>query len=426
MVNKYRIDTEENRNFLEEIRRELLRFGSRFAAPDGTAYYLGDDGTPWTDRPRETYETARFAHSYVLGFLPGDKEFEKLLPKAMQGLARGARDEENGGWFEGIFPDGSHKEGKLCYTHAFAILAASSLLLAEKAGAKDLSDIACSGGKGAEALLNLAMRTYTERFWDEKSGMAFDTWNTAFTELSPYRGLNANMHSVEAFLAAYDVTKDAEYHRRAGSVIDRVIGWAGNNSWRIPEHYSSGWEPQLNYNSDHKNDQFKPYGATPGHGIEWARLITQFALAMYPDQEELRKKYVGAAEQLFLRAVEDAWDSDGEPGLVYTTDWEGKPVVHERMHWVLAEGINTSAVLSRVTGKTEYADRYSMFMEYLDRYVLDHVHGSWFHELDRRNHVSGHVWPGKPDLYHAIQATLIPYCDPSLSVAAALYEHKTC
>ena len=30
------------------------------------------------------------------------------------------------------------------------------------------------------------------------------------------------------------------------------------------------------------------------------------------------------------------------------------------------------------------------------------------------------MWPGKSDLYHAFQATLIPRLDPSVSVAPAL------
>lgn len=55
------------------------------------------------------------------------------------------------------------------------------------------------------------------------------------------------------------------------------------------------------------------------------------------------------------------------------------------MHWVLAEAINTSAVLWHVTGKQKYAETYAEFMEYLDEKVLDHEKGSWFHQMDRNN-----------------------------------------
>ena len=82
--------------------------------------------------------------------------------------------------------------------------------------------------------------------------------------------------------------------------------------------------------------------------------------------------------------------------------------------------MNTAATLYRVTGKQEYADRYAEFLQYIDEDVLDHVHGSWFHQLDKDNHVMGTVWPGKPDLYHAAQATMIPYYAADLSIAPAV------
>ena len=115
--------------------------------------------------------------------------------------------------------------------------------------------------------------------------------------------------------------------------------------------------------------------------------------------------YIDAAEHLFNRAVEDAWNADGAPGLVYTTDWDGKPVVHDRMHWTLAEGINTSSTLARVTGKESYAKWYATFLEYADSTVMDHVNGSWFqparpHQPADRHRVAGQVRPVPRDAVH--------------------------
>ena len=173
-------------------------------------------------------------------------------------------------------------------------------------------------------------------------------------------------------------------------------------------------------NKDRPDDPFKPFGSTPGHGIELARLILQWAVSTYGDDGKA-EAYIDAAEQLYDRALKDGWAADGEPGLCYTTDWDGKPVVHDRMHWTLAEAINTSAVLYRVKGSGKYAEDYAMFMKYLDEVVADHKNGSWFHQLDRHNHVIGTVWPGKSDLYHAVQATLIPYNERiGISIAASL------
>lgn len=406
MSKKYQIDTEENKQFLKGLTEGLLSFGHQFPSPGGSSYYLGDDGTPWKDRSRETWITSRMAHVYSIGTFLGHEGSRELAAAAIKGLRGELHDEKNGGWYAGLTAENEILPNKQCYAHAFVILAATSALLAEI--------------PGAEELLRDAVELYDLRFWNEEEGLSCDTWNTEFTVLDDYRGLNANMHSVEAFLAAADVAGKEEYRVRAGRIIDQVLIWASGNSWRIPEHFSKGWEPDLECNKEKPDDQFKPYGATPGHGIEWARLITQWALSTYKENREGAGKYIEAAESLYNRAIADAWNADGAPGIVYTTDWNGKPVVHDRMHWTLAEAINTSSVLYHVTGKQKYADDYEQFMKYLDEKVADHETGSWFHQLDENNCVIGTVWPGKSDIYHALQATLIPYSAPDVSIALAV------
>lgn len=410
MNKKYQIDSAENREFLRKNAEELLAFGHQFPSPGGSSWYLGDDGTPWRDRNRETWITCRMTHVYSMGSFLRHEGSEALIDAGLKGLNGELKDTVNGGWYAGLTPDDQIVPDKQCYAHAFVILASSSALLA--------------GRPGAEELLEEALKLYDLRFWNEEEGLACDTWNTEFTVLDDYRGINANMHTVEAFLAVADVTGKEAYRERAGRIIRHVIGWAEANNWRIPEHYTVDWKPDLEKNKEKPDDPFKPYGATPGHGIEWARLITQWALSSYKEDKEQAKPFIEAAEHLFHQAIADAWNEDGAPGIVYTTDWEGKPCVHDRMHWTLAEAINTSAVLYRVTGKQQYADVYAEFMKYLDETVLDHVNGSWFHQLDQNNQLIGTVWPGKSDIYHALQAMLIPYRSVDLSIACAVKESE--
>ena len=409
---KYQLGTKENEAFLADVREGLFSFGHNFPAPGGSSYYLGDDGTPWKDRNRETWITSRMAHVYSLASFLGHPGSKELAAAAIKGLRGELHDTANGGWYAGLTADGNILPNKQCYAHAFVILAASSGVLADIPGAKELLDD--------------ALALYDLRFWNEEEGLSCDTWNTEFTVLDDYRGLNANMHTVEAFLAAADVTGDEKYRVRAGRIIDHVVGWASANNWRIPEHFTKEWVADLECNKDRPDDQFKPYGATPGHGIEWSRLITQWALSTFKGDKEGASKYITVAENLYNRAIEYAWNADGAPGIVYTTDWNGKPVVHDRMHWTLAEAINTSAVLFHVTGNQKYADNFAEFMQYLDEKVLDHVHGSWFHQLDANNNLIGTVWPGKSDLYHAVQATLIPFYTADLSIAPAVKGGKFC
>lgn len=405
MDKEYEVDTPENRAFLEANAAGLLDFGRRFPSPGGSAYYLHDDGTPWVEKPRETYETARMAHSYALGELRGREGSGELVDAALRGLDE-LEDKTNGGWYSGMTANNEPYEGKETYANAFVILAASSALLAGHPQARDI--------------LSRAISVFDDKFWDDHEGLTVDRWDTAFENLDPYRGLNANMHTVEAYLAAADALDDQQLRDRAGRIIQRVIPIAAKNEYRIPEHFNAEWEPELEYNADKKDDQFRPYGATPGHGFEWARLTLQWALSEKKRNPELSAKYVAEAERLFDRAAADGWNADGAPGIVYTTDWDGNPVVHDRMHWTLAEAIGAAAALWHATGDQKYADWYTKFMEYLEASVMDHVNGSWFHQLDEHNEPTDTVWPGKPDIYHALQASLIPLYAPDLSIASAV------
>ncbi|MBQ1468811.1 MAG: AGE family epimerase/isomerase [Solobacterium sp.] len=401
MNKKYQLDTEENRIWLKELREELLDFGRKFPSPEGLSYYLGSDGEPIRERPRELWITCRMAHVYSLGEALEYPRCKELVDTAIHGIRKVLHDDQNGGYYPGIYSDLTPMAQKQCYGHAFVILAAGSAM--------------AMGHTEAEALFRESTKIFLDKFWDEEKGLTRDTYNTEFTVLEPYRGLNANMHTVEAFLAAADVTGEEIWRERAGRIIIHVLKWAEENDWRIPEHFDEHWNPLPDYNKDKPDDPFKPYGATPGHGIEWSRLITQWALSSGKDETYIKK-----ACALYDRAVSDGWNADGNRGIVYTTDWQGRPVVHDRMHRTLAEAINTSAVLYHVTGDTKYQAQYAEYMQYLNECVHDPVYGSWYHQLDEKNQLKETVWPGKSDLYHALQSTLIPLLVPSVSVLPAV------
>ena len=82
---KYQLGNEENKSWLKENFEMLLRFGKNFPSPEGGSYYLGDDGTPWKDRPRETWITARMAHVYSIGAMMGYEGCAELAKAAIGG-----------------------------------------------------------------------------------------------------------------------------------------------------------------------------------------------------------------------------------------------------------------------------------------------------------------------------------------------------
>jgi sulfoquinovose isomerase len=386
----------------EECQR-LLDFGRHFPHPLGGAAWLDTRGQPDLSRPVYTWITARMLHVYVLGLLLGRSDDADLAHQALAGLTGRLRDELNGGWLTSLDDAGDSPDEKACYTHAFVVLAASSAAVA--------------GLSGAGSLLTDALEVWELRFFDDIAGMFVDSWNRDFTRLDGYRGINANMHGVEALMAAADVTGDQALRDRALAIARRVaLEFAEPQAWRIPEHFDSGWRPQLEHNRDRPDDQFQPYGATVGHGLEWSRLLLHLEASL-PDPPDW---LLPAAQGLFDRAVADGWAVDGADGFVYTTDWDGAPVVRDRMHWVVAEAIGAAAALRIRTGDDRYADLAATWWAYAERYLFDRTYGSWHHQLDASNKVIETVWPGKPDLYHAVQATLIPRLPLAPSMATAL------
>jgi sulfoquinovose isomerase len=381
----------------------LLDFGRLFPHPLGGAAWLDTRGQPDLSRPVYTWITARMLHVYTLGHLLGRAGDADLAAQALAGLNGRLRDGRNDGWLTSVDAADESPDEKACYTHAFVVLAASSGTVAGLPVARDL--------------LAEALDVWHQRFFDDMAGMFVDSWNRDFTQLGEYRGVNANMHAVEALLAAADVTSDRLWRERALGIARRVaLEFAEPNSWRIPEHFSSSWEPQLEHNRDRPDDQFQPYGATVGHGLEWSRLLLHLEASLGDPPDWL----LPAAEALFDRAVVDGWAVDGADGFIYTTDWDGTPVVRDRMHWVVAEAIAAAAALSRKNGDDRSSDLAATWWAYAERCLFDRQYGSWHHQLDATNQVIDTVWPGKPDLYHAVQATVIPRLPLAPSMATAL------
>ena len=391
--------------WLEGELDRLLRFSRASVHPAGGFGWLDDQGRLQAERPVPLWVTCRMTHVFALGQLMGRPGCGPLVDHGIQALTGRFHDGEHSGWYAAVGDDGPVTLQKTAYEHAFVVLAASSASVAGRPGAATLRE------EALDVLLN--------RFWDDEHGMVVEEWDRSWSRLDPYRGVNANMHTVEALLAAAAVTQDDGLLRHALRIVTRVVhDLARGNQWRIPEHFDEQWQPLPEYNADAPAHPFRPYGATIGHALEWARLTLHLRAAL--GEEAAPDWMLPDARALFDAAVRDGWSVDGSPGFVYTVDWDGRPVVSERMHWVAAEATAAAAALHEATGDEAYAQWYQSWWDHIAEVFIDPVHGSWHHELDTNNRPSSLVWQGKPDAYHALQATLIPRLPLTPALAAAL------
>jgi sulfoquinovose isomerase len=372
---------------------ELLAFGRGSALPDGGFGWLDEHGVVDPARPRPLYIAARMTYAYTLAYLDtGDDDARRLAESGLSSLSDRYADRTNGGWYASLDQHGRVSDStKANYAHAHVLLASATALAA--------------GITAAAGILEQATAVIDEYFWSDDEGCARENWDATFTDPEAYRGANSNMHSLEAYLVAGDVTGERVWHDRALAIASRIInGHARSYGWRIPEHFDVTWQPVFDYNRKHPDDQFRPFGTTPGHSFEWARLLIALDGTLADPPDWLLEAAIG----LFDAAARSGWAPDSHPGFVYTLDPDDRPVVSERLHWVVCEAVLAADSLHRRTGDVRYADAADEWWQHIAEHFLDRVNGGWWQELAPTMTPSTTIWSGKPDVYHSYQALLFP------------------
>jgi len=364
---------------------------------------------------------ARAVHSYALGELLGVPGCGPIVDRGLEVLWGEHRDTGSGGYLDTVGGAGPAGAVKTAYGHASVLLGASSALIA---------------GHDARALFDDVRAVIDEHFWSDGDGACRESFAGNWDESEPYRGANSNMHMCEAFLAAADavsgdaVSADAVSADAAeGSALvgraERIArllieGRARSNGWMLPEHYDLAWQPRRGYNIDRLDDPFRPYGVTVGHMLEWSRLVLSVMVAKGDhdtgDHDGWMREAAGA---LFERAVGVGWDIE-HGGLSYTVGFDGSPANPDHYWWPVAEGIGASVFLLHVTGDASYEAWYRKFWDFAASHLIDHVRGGWYPELGPDNRRKLGPWYGKPDIYHALQACLLPLLPTAPSLAGAL------
>ena len=377
------LDNPTHHAWLEHRFSDLLTFALPSIRPEGGFHYLGGDRRPMADKSPMLFLTARMAWVSSAGVREGIPGAGRLLDHAMDSLLGFHWDAEHRGW---LTQPGTVTR-KSTYDHVHCGMAASGAMAA--------------GHPRAAELMERVVEVIDTRLWDDATQTLLESFAPDWSDSEDYRGANANMHGTEAMILMGAATGDRVWHDRAYAVAQRLIdGFARAEGWLLPEHFAADWRPDLGYNRDRPNDPFRPYGATFGHSLEWARFLLQLD----------RSPWVGgqpwlleAAEALSRRALDGGWGIDGIEGIPYTVDWDGSVVADVRLHWPVCEGIQASAELVRATGDDHWEQWYRRLWDHAAAVWIDE-HGAWINEVDASMVEAGSVWPGRPDVYHAAGA----------------------
>jgi len=357
-----------SRDFLASHIKSILDFyePTIVDASGGFFQNFKDDGSVFNENDRHLVSSTRMVVNYCRAYeLFSEEEYRRRALHGLQFVAEHHWDDQRHGYNWTLSAREPTDQTNHCYGLAFVMLMNSAAVDAK------VVDTSTNIDETFELL--------ESRFWLDDSGIYADEASADWSHLSNYRGQNANMHTCEAMLAAYEATADDRFLEKAYSLARKfVVELAAESDDLIWEHFTENLEIDWTYNQDDPRNLYRPWGFQPGHQTEWAKLL----LTLYGHRPEAWM--VDRAVDLFDRALDLAWD-DKYGGIQYGFNPQGEICDDEKYFWVQAESFAAAARLAVVTGKRQYWEWYDRIWAYAEQHMIDGQYGAWFRVLDRSN-----------------------------------------
>lgn len=358
-------------SFLEKHILDTVEFYANHTKDEINGGYFNtylNDGTVSDSEIRPLLGTARLIYIYSsAAILTRSDKYRDLAKRGITFLEEIHRDKEYGGYYWEVKGGKVEDNRKMAYGHAFALLAAASAYKADIAEAKPI--------------IEHIYEILDQHFWREEDGLYVDEITADWSVTSPYRGQNANMHLCEAMMAAYEATGEGKYFERARqiahSVMYKLLPQSGTEL--LWEHYDEHWKIDWDYEKGNTKNEFRPYGFVVGHSIEWSKLLQLL------DRHQPEEWLFPRAEALFRHATDKGVDRK-YGGIVFAISPDNKTVIdNDKVYWVQTEALGAAALFAARTDSEEYKEFYISLFDYCFTHFVDHQHGGWYQQLDRRN-----------------------------------------
>jgi mannose/cellobiose epimerase-like protein (N-acyl-D-glucosamine 2-epimerase family) len=333
----------------------------------GFFHNFKDDGSIFNGGERHLVSSCRMVWIFCKAYqLYRDERYLELAKHGVCYIREKHWDEARQGYHwqlsEGHLPEDQTNH---CYGLAFVILCFSA---AHEVAIDDaLTD------------LKRAYHLMEKHLWIDSIGLYADEASADWSKVSNYRGQNANMHSCEALIAAYEATGEERFLDRAYHLARTIsVSLADKADGLIWEHYTESLDLDWHYNKDDPKNLYRPWGFQPGHQTEWTKLL----LTLYQHKPE--SWMIERAKSLFDSALKIAWD-DERGGIYYGFSPQQYICDDDKYFWVQAESFAAAARLCATTGDSKYADWYQKIWQYAWDHMIDHQYGAWYRVLDADN-----------------------------------------
>jgi mannobiose 2-epimerase len=351
-----------------------------------------DTGASVVYQARLTWTAAAYAQ-----FNPSRRdEFLGYARHGLDFLSRSMHDDEQGGFYWRIGPDGRPpaevRAPKHLYGMSFVIYAASRL---------------CEAG-GDDQARRVAVETFQwleDHAHDNTHGGYFESFARDGTVLQPEpsspdakdvlgnvygrKSMNAHIHMLEAVAELARVDRSELVRKRLKELLTLVRDRIAHEPGALHLYFQPDWTPIPGHDSY-------------GHDVETAYLLLEAAEVLgEPDDP----RTLAVARSLVDHPLAVGWDE--EQGGFYDSGDEEIPQADTRkVWWTEAEGLNALLLMHR--RHSQETDRYARAFvaqwTMIDRHLIDPEHGGWFESTTREGRLIGDgtkAQPWKANYHHA-------------------------
>jgi cellobiose epimerase len=356
---------------------------------------------------RHTWTTAKAAEFY-----PDVPYYRQCSKHGFRFLRDVMWDKTHGGFYNLVSREGETRGNiKEAYGNAFAIYALASYYKAS----------------GDIAALNLARKAF---MWLEKH--SHDPAHKGyFQHLRPdgtpivrdehvpseedlgYKDQNSSIHLLEAFTELYSAWKDPLVKERLAEMLYLIRDKITTPKGHLGLFFKPDWTPVSFRDSTEAVILRQRYldHVSFGHDVETAFLMLEAShvLGIHNDAKTLT-----VAKRMVDHALRNGWDNKlggfYDEGY-YFRNKPGMTIIKETKNWwAQAEGLNTLLLMADLfpSDPMRYYDRFKQQWNYIQTYLIDHVHGDWYAEgLDKspqsKTALKGHIWKGNYHQYRAME-----------------------
>lgn len=320
---------------------------------------IDEEGRTDVTAPKGSVLNARILWSFSAAYdYRSEPRYLEMAGRAYQYIINHFIDKEEGGVYWSVDYEGRPLETKKqVYAIAFTIYAFSEYYRA-------------SGFEEAKEQAVALFRLLAEKAYDTEKTGYFEAFTRGWQPIADLRlsakdenekkTMNTHLHVLEAYAALYRIWPDDALREQLNTLLDNF------------------WDHFINRNTGHLSLFFdedwngKSGLVSYGHDIEATWLLLEAAEVVSNTQMIER---ISMVTQPIADAVIEGIDGDG--GLWYEYEPNGKGLIKEKHWWVQAEAMAGYFNAWQLSGDEKYLERSLQNWDFVKKKILDKQHGEW-------------------------------------------------